>query len=109
VGRIGLSLGARKLRPKPKVGTSTDNVADAVKAAKAGQVQFRVERAGVIHAGIGKASFESGKLVENIRAFVSALVRAKPQAAKGTYFRKIALSSSMGPGVTVDVADALGS
>ena len=108
VGRLGRILGPRNLMPNPKVGTVTKDVADAVKAAKAGQVQFRVERAGVVHAGIGKASFDDEKLVENARAFVAAISRAKPQAAKGTYLQKISLSSTMGPGVSVDVADATG-
>ena len=108
VGRLGRILGPRNLMPNPKVGTVTRDVADAVKAAKAGQVQFRVERAGVVHAGIGKASFDDDKLVENARAFIAAISRAKPQAAKGTYLKKISLSSTMGPGVSVDVSDAAG-
>ncbi|MDE2792050.1 MAG: 50S ribosomal protein L1 [Paracoccaceae bacterium] len=108
IGRIGRILGPRNLMPNPKVGTVTMDVAAAVQAAKGGQVQFRVERAGVIHAGIGKASFDDTKLVENVRAFVSAVNRAKPQAAKGAYLQRIALSSTMGPGIAVDVADAAG-
>jgi large subunit ribosomal protein L1 len=93
--------------PNPKVGTVTMDVAQAVKNAKGGEVQFKVEKAGVIHGGIGKASFDEGKLVENIRAFVQAVNRARPAGAKGTYLKKIALSSTMGPGVTVDVASAV--
>ncbi len=108
VGRLGKILGPRNLMPNPKVGTVTQDVAKAVEAAKGGEVQFRVERAGVVHAGIGRASFEDVKLVENVRAFVGALSRAKPSAAKGTYLKKIALSSTMGPGVSVDISDATG-
>ena len=109
VGRLGKILGPRNLMPNPKVGTVTQDVAAAVSSAKAGQVQYRVERAGVIHAGIGKASFDEDKLVENAKAFVAAISRARPQAAKGTYLQKISLSSTMGPGVSVDIADATGS
>ncbi|MGR3500250.1 MAG: 50S ribosomal protein L1 [Limimaricola soesokkakensis] len=108
VGRLGKILGPRNLMPNPKIGTVTMDVADAVNAAKGGQVQFRVEKAGVIHAGIGKASFEASKLEENIRAFVEAVSRAKPAGAKGTYLKKVALSSTMGPGVSVDLASATG-
>jgi large subunit ribosomal protein L1 len=107
VGRLGKILGPRNLMPNPKVGTVTMDVAQAVKNAKGGEVQFKVEKAGVIHGGIGKASFDEGKLVENIRAFVQAVNRARPAGAKGTYLKKIALSSTMGPGVTVDVASAV--
>ncbi|MEL7100219.1 MAG: 50S ribosomal protein L1 [Pseudomonadota bacterium] len=107
VGRLGKVLGPRNLMPNPKVGTVTMDVADAVKAAKGGEVQFKVEKAGVVHAGVGKSSFDEGKLVENIRAFVGAVVKAKPAGAKGTYVKKIALSSTMGPGVTVDIDDAV--
>ncbi|MCR9148169.1 MAG: 50S ribosomal protein L1 [Rhodobacteraceae bacterium] len=107
VGRLGKVLGPRNLMPNPKVGTVTMDVADAVKAAKGGEVQFKVEKAGVVHAGIGKASFDEGKLVENVRAFVNAVSKAKPAGAKGTYMKKIALSSTMGPGVTVEVSDAV--
>ena len=106
VGRLGKVLGPRNLMPNPKVGTVTMDVADAVKAAKGGEVQFRVEKAGVIHAGVGKASFDEAKLVENIRAFVGAVSKAKPAGAKGTYMKKIALSSTMGPGVTISVDSA---
>ena len=104
VGRLGKILGPRGLMPNPKLGTVTMDVKGAVAAAKAGQVEFRAEKAGVIHAGIGKASFDNDKLVENIRAFVDAIQKAKPTGAKGTYLQKISLSSSMGPGVRVDVA-----
>ncbi|MCA0962249.1 50S ribosomal protein L1 [Salipiger bermudensis] len=106
VGRLGKILGPRNLMPNPKVGTVTMDVAQAVKDAKGGQVQFRAEKGGVVHAGVGKASFDEAKLVENIRAFVSAVAKAKPTGAKGTYMKKISLSSTMGPGVTVDVANA---
>jgi large subunit ribosomal protein L1 len=106
VGRLGKVLGPRNLMPNPKVGTVTMDVADAVKKAKGGEVQFKVEKAGVIHVGVGKASFDESKLVENIRAFVGAVARARPSGAKGTYMKKIALSSTMGPGVTIDVARA---
>ena len=108
VGRLGKILGPQNLMPNPKVGTVTMDVADAVKAAKGGEVQFRVEKAGVVHAGVGKASFDEARLAENVRAFVSAVSRAKPTGAKGTYMKKIALSSTMCPGVTVDVANATG-
>ncbi|MDD2867009.1 50S ribosomal protein L1 [Neomegalonema sp.] len=102
VGRLGKVLGPRGLMPNPKVGTVTMDVATAVSDAKGGQVQFRVEKAGVIHAGIGKASFSAEALAENARAFVEALNRAKPAGAKGTYVKKVSLSSTMGPGVSVD-------
>ncbi|PHP27114.1 50S ribosomal protein L1 [Limimaricola cinnabarinus] len=108
VGRLGKILGPRNLMPNPKIGTVTMDVTEAVNAAKGGQVQFRVEKAGVIHAGIGKASFDEAKLEENIRAFVDAVSKAKPAGAKGTYLKKVALSSTMGPGVTVDLASATG-
>jgi len=101
VGRLGKILGPRGLMPNPKVGTVTMDVAQAVKDAKGGQVQFRVEKAGIVHAGVGKASFEDGKLVENIRAMVDAINRAKPSGAKGTYLKKVSVSSTMGPGVSV--------
>jgi len=103
VGRLGRILGPRGLMPNPKLGTVTQNVAQAVQAAKAGQVQFRVERAGIVHAGVGKASFPPEELAENIRAFVDAVNKAKPSGAKGTYLKKAAISSSMGPGIRVDV------
>ena len=103
VGRLGKILGPRNLMPNPKVGTVTMDVAEAVRQAKAGQVQFRTERGGVVHAGVGKASFEPGSLAENVRAFIEAIQRAKPSGAKGSYMNRITLSSTMGPGVTVDV------
>jgi len=106
VGRLGKILGPRNLMPNPKVGTVTMDVADAVKNAKGGEVQFKVEKAGVVHAGIGKASFDEGKLAENLRAFVEAVAKAKPSGAKGAYMQKISLSSTMGPGVSVDVDNA---
>ena len=106
VGRLGKVLGPRNLMPNPKVGTVTMDVADAVKAAKGGEVQFKVEKAGVIHAGIGKASFDEAKLVENVRAFVAAVAKAKPTGTKGTYMKKISLSSTMGPGVNLNIDNA---
>ncbi|MCO6384014.1 MAG: 50S ribosomal protein L1 [Vannielia sp.] len=108
VGRLGKVLGPRNLMPNPKVGTVTMDVKEAVEAAKGGEVQFKAEKAGVVHAGIGKASFDEGKLVENVRAFVDAVSKAKPTGAKGTYMTKIAISSTMGPGVTIEVDNALG-
>jgi large subunit ribosomal protein L1 len=108
VGRLGKILGPRNLMPNPKVGTGTMDVAQAVKNAKGGEVQFKVEKAGIIHGGIGKASFEADKLAENIRAFVDAVTRAKPSGAKGTYLKKVSISSTMGPGVSVDLASATG-
>lgn len=107
VGRLGKVLGPRNLMPNPKVGTVTMDVAQAVRDAKGGQVQFKAEKAGVIHAGIGKASFDAEKLAENVRAFVSAVQKARPAGAKGTYVKKISLSSTMGAGVSVDVNSAV--
>jgi large subunit ribosomal protein L1 len=107
VGRLGKVLGPRNLMPNPKVGTVTMDVAEAVAAAKGGQVQFKAEKAGVVHAGVGKASFDEAKLVENVKAFISAVAKAKPTGAKGTYMKKIAISSTMGPGITIDVADVM--
>jgi large subunit ribosomal protein L1 len=106
VGRLGKVLGPRNLMPNPKVGTVTMDVAQAVSDAKGGQVQFRAEKAGVVHAGVGKASFSDAQLVENIRAFVGAVSKAKPTGAKGTYLKKVAISSTMGAGVSVDVVSA---
>ena len=103
VGRLGKVLGPRGLMPNPRVGTVTPNVAQAVKDAKGGAVEFRVEKAGIVHAGIGKASFTEDALLLNIRALVDALNKAKPSGAKGTYMKKISLSSTMGPGVKVDL------
>jgi len=105
VGRLGKVLGPKGMMPNPKLGTVTPNVAEAVKAAKGGQIEFRVEKAGIIHAGLGKASFSDADLRRNFDAFVDAIVKAKPSGSKGKYVRKIALSSSMGPGVKVDVAE----
>ncbi|MCE2522681.1 MAG: 50S ribosomal protein L1 [Rhodobacteraceae bacterium] len=107
VGRLGRILGPRNLMPNPRVGTVTADVTQAVTNAKGGQVQFRVERSGVIHAGVGKVNFDDAKLAENVRAFVDAVSRAKPTGAKGKYVRKISLSSSMGPGVSVDIESAM--
>ncbi|MGZ3365990.1 MAG: 50S ribosomal protein L1, partial [Caulobacteraceae bacterium] len=104
VGRLGKVLGPRGLMPNPRVGTVTPNVAQAVKDAKGGAVEFRVEKAGIVHAGVGKASFTEEALLLNIRALVDALQKAKPSGAKGTYVKKISLSSTMGPGVKVDMA-----
>lgn len=108
VGRLGKVLGPKGLMPNPKLGTVTPNVADAVKAAKAGQIEFRVEKAGIIHGGIGKMSFSNEALRANFDAFVDAIVKAKPAGAKGKYVRKVGLSSSMGPGLKVDVAQVHG-
>ena len=108
VGRLGKILGPRNLMPNPKVGTVTMEVKEAVEAAKGGEVQFRVEKAGIIHAGVGKASFDDAKLAENVRAFVDAVSKAKPSGTKGTYMKKIALSSTMGPGVSVSIDSATG-
>ena len=104
VGRLGKILGPRNLMPNPKVGTVTMDVKTAVTAAKGGEVQFKVEKAGVVHAGIGKVSFTEDKLAENVRAFVEAVTRAKPAGAKGTYVKKVSLSSTMGPGVSLDLS-----
>jgi large subunit ribosomal protein L1 len=108
VGRLGKVLGPRGLMPNPKVGTVTMDVKGAVEAAKGGAVEFRVEKAGIVHAGIGKASFDEGKLVENIKAFADAVSKAKPTGAKGTYIQRVAVSSTMGPGVKVDPASVIG-
>ena len=105
VGRLGKVLGPRGLMPNPKLGTVTADVAEAVRAAKGGQVEFRAEKAGIVHAGIGKASFDPDKLLENAKAFADAIVKAKPTGAKGKYVRKAAISSSMGPGLKLDVAE----
>ena len=106
VGRLGKVLGPRNLMPNPKVGTVTMDVAQAVKDAKGGQVQFKAEKAGVVHAGLGKVSFSADQLAENVRAFVAAVNRAKPAGAKGTYVKRISLTSTMGPGVSIDVGNA---
>ena len=106
VGRLGKILGPRNLMPNPKVGTVTMDVKTAVAAAKGGEVQFKVEKAGVVHAGIGKISFSGDKLAQNVRAFVDAVSRAKPAGAKGAYLKKVSLASTMGPGVSVDITSA---
>ncbi len=103
VGRLGKVLGPRGLMPNPKLGTVTTDVTGAIKAVKGGQVEFRVEKAGIVHAGVGKTSFGEDALVENIKAFVDAISRAKPSGAKGTYIKRISLSSTMGPGVRVEL------
>lgn len=108
VGRLGKILGPRNLMPNPKVGTVTMDVKAAVEAAKGGEVQFKVEKAGVIHAGVGKVSFDETKLAENVRAFVDAVSKARPSGAKGAYVKKVSLSSTMGPGVSLDLASATG-
>jgi large subunit ribosomal protein L1 len=107
VGRLGKVLGPRGLMPNPKLGTVTADVKNAVKNAKAGEVQFRVEKAGIVHAGIGKASFSAQALTDNVKAFVDAIMKAKPTGAKGTYIKKISLSSTMGPGIKINPSDAL--
>jgi large subunit ribosomal protein L1 len=108
VGRLGKVLGPRNLMPNPRVGTVTMDVKEAVEAAKGGQVQFKAEKAGVVHAGIGKASFSAQQIEENMKAFVDAVGKAKPAGAKGTYMKKISVSSTMGPGVSIDVSSATG-
>ena len=108
VRKLGKVLGPRGLMPNPRLGTVTMDVKGAIQAAKAGQVEFRAEKAGIVHAGIGKASFPVEKLLENAKAFADAIVKAKPAGAKGTYVQKVALSSTMGPGVRVDVASLAG-
>jgi large subunit ribosomal protein L1 len=107
VGRLGKILGPRNLMPNPKVGTVTMDVKAAVEAAKGGEVQFKAEKGGVVHAGVGKASFDEAKLAENVSAFIDAVVKARPSGAKGAYMKKIVLSSTMGPGVTLDVDGAV--
>ncbi len=105
VGRLGKVLGPRNLMPNPKVGTVTVDVTAAVTAAKSGEVQFKAEKAGVVHAGVGKVSFEEKKLVENVKAFIESVKKMKPSGAKGTYMKKVSISSSMGPSVTLSVGD----
>ncbi len=107
VGRLGKVLGPRNLMPNPKTGTVTTDVAEAVKGAKGGAVEFRVEKAGIIHAGVGKASFEAKALEENIKAFTGAVIKARPSGSKGTFVKRVAISSTMGPGVKVDPASVV--
>jgi len=107
VGRLGKVLGPRGLMPNPKLGTVTQDVAAAVKAAKAGSIEFRAEKAGIVHAGVGKASFSEDAIAANVKALVSAISRAKPSGAKGTFIKKVSISSTMGPGVKLDPASAL--
>ena len=108
VGRLGKVLGPRGLMPNPKLGTVTNDIAEAVKAAKGGQVEFRAEKAGLVHAGVGKASFTKDALIDNVKAFVGAVAKAKPSGAKGSYIKKVSLSSTMGPGVKLEIASVLG-
>ena len=108
VGRLGKVLGPRGLMPNPKLGTVTPNVKAAVEAAKAGEVQFRVEKAGIVHAGIGKASFSAEQIADNVNAFIAAINKARPTGAKGTYLKAVSISSSMGPGVKLDLATLVG-
>ena len=108
VGRLGKVLGPRNLMPNPKIGTVTMDIKEAVEAAKGGQVQYKAEKAGVVHAGIGKASFDEAKLVENVRAFVDSVAKSKPTGAKGTYMKKVSISSTMGPSVSIAVESATG-
>lgn len=108
VGKLGKVLGPKGLMPNPKLGTVTPDVAGAIKAAKAGQIEYRVEKAGIIHAGVGKASFSEQALTENVSAFVNAIIKAKPSGAKGTYMKKVSLSSTIGPGVKLDVNSMAG-
>lgn len=105
VGRLGKVLGPRGLMPNPKVGTVTPNVTQAVKDAKGGAVEFKVEKAGIVHAGVGKASFSDADIEKNVQAFISAVVKARPSGAKGTFVRKVTLSSTMGTGVAIDLAE----
>ncbi|MCP5382564.1 MAG: 50S ribosomal protein L1 [Kordiimonadaceae bacterium] len=107
VGRLGKVLGPRGLMPNPKLGTVTQDVAGAVKAAKGGQVEYRVEKAGIIHVGVGKISFDDKSLVENVKTLIDAVIKAKPAGVKGTYFKTMSMSSTMGPGLSIDTASAL--
>lgn len=107
VGRLGKILGPRGMMPNPRVGTVTADVTEAIKAAKGGSVEFRVEKAGVVQAGIGKASFTESQIEENVRAFVGAVMKAKPEGAKGAYMKRVAMSSTMGPGVRLDISSVL--
>ena len=108
VGKLGKILGPKGLMPNPKLGTVTQDVTNAIKAAKAGQIEFRVEKEGIVHAGVGKASFSADQLVENVAAFVDAIVKAKPSGVKGTYLKRVSLTSTMGAGIKLDVASLSG-
>lgn len=108
VGKLGKVLGPRGLMPNPKLGTVTQDVAAAVAAAKGGEIQFRAEKAGIVHAGVGKSSFSEDQIAENLRAFIGAINRAKPSGVKGTYLKKVSISSTMGPGIRIDVASVSG-
>ena len=108
VGKLGKVLGPRGLMPNPKVGTVTNDLAEAIKNAKGGAVEFRVEKAGIVHGGVGKASFDEDKLIENVRAFADAVMKAKPSGAKGAYVKKVAISSTMGPGVKIEPGSLFG-
>jgi len=105
VGKLGKVLGPKGLMPNPKVGTVTMNIADAIKALKAGQLEYRTEKNGIVHAGVGKISFDEKKIEENLRAFTSAILKAKPSGVKGTYLKKVTISTTMGPGLKIDLAD----
>ena len=107
VGKLGKILGPKGLMPNPKLGTGTQDVTNAIKAAKAGQIEFRVQKEGIVHAGVGKASFSADQLVENVAAFVDTIVKAKPSGVKGTYLKRVSLTSTMGPGIKLDVAGGL--
>ena len=108
VGKLGKILGPKGLMPNPKLGTVTQDVTNAIKAAKAGQIEFRVQKEGIVHAGVGKASFSADQLVENVAAFVDTIVKAKPSGVKGTYLKRVSLTSTMGPGIKLDVASLSG-
>jgi len=108
VSRLGKVLGPRGLMPNPKVGTVTNDLKEAIESARGGAIEFRVEKAGIIHAGIGKAGFEESALVENIKSFVDVVMKAKPSGAKGAYFKRVAISSTMGPGVKIELASVFG-
>jgi large subunit ribosomal protein L1 len=108
VGRLGKVLGPKGLMPNPKLGTVTPNVGDAIKAVKGGEIEFRVEKAGIVHAGIGKTSFTHEALVENLNAFIAAIIKAKPAGSKGVYLKRVTLSSTMGPGVKIDTSNLSG-
>ena len=108
VGRVGKILGPKGLMPNPKLGTVTPNVEEAVKAAKGGAIEYRAEKAGIVHARVGKVSFDDKKLLENVQAFIEAIQKAKPTGAKGKYFKKISISTSMGPGLKLDLDNAMG-